>query len=67
MKAIMVMFDSLQKNMLPPYGGTWAHAPNFERLATRSVTFTHAFAGRWCLASRWLAKISPLHQLDHRN
>jgi len=53
MKAIMVMFDSLQKNMLPPYGGTWAHAPNFERLATRSVTFTHAFAGSLpCMPAR---------------
>ena len=32
MKAIMVMFDSLNRRMLPPYGGDWVHAPNFQRL-----------------------------------
>ena len=35
MKAIMVMFDSLNRHMLPPYGCDWVHAPNFERLAAR--------------------------------
>ena len=29
MKAIMVMFDSLNRHMLPPYGCDWMHAPNF--------------------------------------
>ena len=32
MKAIMVMFDSLNRHMLPPYGCDWTHAPNFQRL-----------------------------------
>ena len=35
MKAIMVMFDSLNRHMLPPYGCEWVHAPNLERLAAR--------------------------------
>lgn len=29
MKALMVMFDSLNRRMLPPYGGDWVHAPSF--------------------------------------
>ena len=29
MKAIMVMFDTLNRHMLPPYGCDWTHAPNF--------------------------------------
>ncbi|MFC9589590.1 hypothetical protein [Streptomyces sp. NPDC056944] len=39
MRAIMVMFDSLNRRMLPPYGGDRTHAPNFARLAERTVTF----------------------------
>ena len=33
MKAIMVMFDSLNRHLLPPYGGDWVRAPNFAHLA----------------------------------
>ena len=33
MKAIMVMFDSLNRHMLPPYGCDWVTRPNFARLA----------------------------------
>ena len=29
MKCIMVMFDSLNRRMLPPYGCEWTHAPEF--------------------------------------
>jgi arylsulfatase A-like enzyme len=39
MKAIMVMFDSLNRHLLPPYGCDWTQAPNFARLAGRSATF----------------------------
>ena len=45
MKAIMVMFDSLNRHMLPPYGYDWVHAPNFQRLAERAVTFTNSYVG----------------------
>jgi hypothetical protein len=39
MRAIMVMFDSLNLHMLPPYGCNWVKAPNFQRLAEKTVTF----------------------------
>ena len=45
MKAIMVMFDSLNRHMLPPYGCDWVHAPNFSRLAESAVTFDNAYLG----------------------
>ena len=41
----MVMFDSLSRHMLPPYGCDWTHAPNFERLAARSATFDTSYVG----------------------
>jgi arylsulfatase A-like enzyme len=43
MKAIMVMFDSLNRHMLPPYGCDWTHAPNFRRLAERTVVFDKSY------------------------
>ncbi|MFJ3437504.1 sulfatase [Streptomyces cyaneofuscatus] len=53
MKAIMVMFDSLNRHMLPPYGGDWTHAPNFARLAERTVSFDNAYAGSMpCMPAR---------------
>ena len=53
MKAIMVMFDSLNRRMLPPYGCDWVHAPNFQRLAERSVTFENCYAGSMaCMPAR---------------
>ncbi len=53
MKAIMVMFDSLNRHMLPPYGCGWVHAPNFSRLAQKSVVFDNAFVGSMpCMPAR---------------
>ncbi len=53
MKAIMVMFDSLNRHMLPPYGCDWVHAPNFQRLAERAVTFDCAYVGSMpCMPAR---------------
>jgi arylsulfatase A-like enzyme len=43
MKAIMLMFDSLNRHLLPPYGCDWVHAPNFSRLAQRSVRFDNSY------------------------
>ena len=43
MKCIMVMFDTLNRRHLPPYGCDWIHAPNFQRLAERSVTFDQSY------------------------
>ncbi len=53
MKAIMVMFDSLNRHMLPPYGCNWVHAPNFQRLAERAVTFDRSYAASMpCMPAR---------------
>lgn len=53
MKAIMVMFDSLNRAFLPPYGNDWVKAPNFQRLAERTVTFDKAYAGSLpCMPAR---------------
>jgi arylsulfatase A-like enzyme len=53
MKAIMVMFDSLNRHMLPPYGCDWVHAPNFLRLAERTVMFTNSYVGSMpCMPAR---------------
>ncbi len=53
MKAILLMFDSLNRHMLSPYGGDWIHAPNFSRLAERTVTFDNAWVGSMpCMPAR---------------
>ena len=53
MKAIMVMFDTLNRHMLPPYGCDWTHAPNFARLAQRAVTFDRSYVGSMpCMPAR---------------
>jgi arylsulfatase A-like enzyme len=49
----MVMYDSLNRHMLPPYGCEWVQAPNFERLAHRAVTFQNAYVGSMpCMPAR---------------
>mgnify|MGYP005857047663 CR=1 FL=1 len=45
MKAIMVMYDSLNRHMLPPYGCDWVHAPNFTRLAEKTLVFASCTLG----------------------
>lgn len=53
MRAIMVMFDSLNRHMLPNYGCDWVHAPNFRRLAGKTVTFDTAYVGSMpCMPAR---------------
>ncbi|MGE9294094.1 MAG: sulfatase [Puniceicoccales bacterium] len=42
MKVVYVLFDSLNRHLLPPYGGSII-APNFQRLAERSVTFDTSY------------------------
>ncbi len=43
MKAILLMFDSLNRNYLSAYGNDWTHTPNFRRLAQKSVTFETSY------------------------
>ncbi|MGF3057289.1 sulfatase [Microbacterium sp. YY-01] len=53
MKAIVVMFDTLNRRMLPPYGAEGIVAPNFERLAQRSVIFDNCYGGSMpCMPAR---------------
>lgn len=53
MKAVMLMFDSLNRHMLEPYGCDFTITPNFKRLAERSVTFDTSYAGSLpCMPAR---------------
>lgn len=53
MKAIMLMFDSLNRNMLAPYGCDWTQTPNFSRLAEHTVRFDNCYAGSLpCMPAR---------------
>ncbi len=53
MKAIMVMYDSLNRHYLSPYGCNWTKTPNFQRLATHSVTFDNHYVGSMpCMPAR---------------
>ena len=45
MKAIMVMYDTLNRHFLPPYGNDWVKAPNFSRLAEETTVFDKSFIG----------------------
>ncbi len=49
----MVMFDSLNRHLLPPYGADGTHAPNSRRLAERTVTHDTCYAGSMpCMPAR---------------
>jgi len=53
MKVIMLMFDSLNRHMLEPYGCDWTKTPNFKRLANKTVTFDQCYAGSLpCMPAR---------------
>ena len=53
MRAILVFFDTLNRHFLPPYGNNWVHAPNFKRLAEKTVIFDNHYAGSLpCMPAR---------------
>ena len=53
MRTIMLMFDSLNRHLLEPYGCDWTKTPNFSRLAKKSVVFDTCFAGSLpCMPAR---------------
>jgi arylsulfatase A-like enzyme len=53
MKAIMVMFDSLNRHFLPNYGNTWVHAPNFRHLGEKALCFDRCYTGSLpCMPAR---------------
>jgi arylsulfatase A-like enzyme len=53
MKAILILFDSLNRHMLAPYGCDWVHTPNFLRLAEHSIKLTQSYVGSMpCMPAR---------------
>ncbi|SFE67263.1 Arylsulfatase A [Paenibacillus algorifonticola] len=54
MKAIMIMFDTLNRHMLSAYGGPdWIKTPNFKRLAERTAVFDNSYVGSMpCMPAR---------------
>jgi arylsulfatase A-like enzyme len=52
-KAIVVMFDSLNRKYLPAYGADWTGLPNFRRLEQKTLTFDTCYGGSMpCMPSR---------------
>lgn len=53
MRAILLLFDSLNRHFLSPYGCDWTVTPNFRRLAERAVRFDRCYAGSLpCMPAR---------------
>ena len=53
MKAVFVLFDSLNRTAMSCYGKTWIHTPNFARFAARAVAFDGHFVGSLpCMPAR---------------
>lgn len=53
MKAIMVMYDSLNRELLSSYGCDWTITPNFKRLQEHCVTFDQCYVGSMpCMPAR---------------
>lgn len=66
MKVVFVLFDSLNRHMLAPYGGTRVPTPNFARLAERATTFERHYVGSLpCMPARrdmQTGRLSFLHR-----
>jgi arylsulfatase A-like enzyme len=53
MKAVFLLFDSLNRLMLEPYGGSILETPNFRRLADKCITFDNHYIGSMpCMPAR---------------
>lgn len=53
MKTVFVLFDSLNRHMLSPYGGATVPTPNFDRLALRSRIYDKHYVGSMpCMPAR---------------
>lgn len=53
MRAVLVLFDTLNRRALGPYGGRDGWTPSFERLAARGRTYDRAFVGSMpCIPAR---------------
>ncbi|MBU2868353.1 sulfatase [Pacificibacter marinus] len=66
MRAILLIFDSLNRHALQCYGGTEIATPNFDRLAQRSVTYDNHYVGSLpCMPARrdiHTGRLSFLHR-----
>lgn len=66
MKAVFVLFDSLNRHLLAPYGGSRVPTPNFARLAERTATFERHYVGSLpCMPARrdmHTGRLSFLHR-----
>jgi arylsulfatase A-like enzyme len=66
MRTVFVMFDSLNRHMLGPYGGTAIPTPNFDRLARHTATFDRHYVGSMpCMPARrdlQTGRLSFLHR-----
>lgn len=66
MRAVFVLFDSLNRHMLGAYGGTRVPTPNFNRLARCSATFDNHYVGSLpCMPARrdmQTGRLSFLHR-----
>ena len=53
MRAIMVMYDSLNRHLLESYGCDWTKTPNFKRLAEKATQFENCYVGSMpCMPAR---------------
>ena len=53
MKAILLLFDSLNRHLLSPYGCDWTLTPNFQRLAQHTILFDRCYVGSMpCMPAR---------------
>ena len=53
MRAILILFDTLNRHFLPSYGNNWVHAPNFKRLSEKTVIFDNCYTGSlMCIPAR---------------
>lgn len=53
MRAVMLMFDSLNRHMLSAYGCDLFQTPNFRRLAEKALTFDNFYVGSMpCMPAR---------------
>ena len=67
MKTVVIMYDSLNKHMLQPYGNTQVITPNFQRLSQHTVTFDNFYAGSLpCMPARRVLHTGRLNFL-HRS
>lgn len=52
-RCVVVMYDTLCRHFLPSYGNEWVKAPNFQRLAERTVQFQNFYVGSMpCMPAR---------------